>query len=175
MLAEIETAVIARLREKAPQIISLETARSQEVLPSKPAYTLAITKGSIENITDETLKQYVELNIWLAFKNLKNDQARRQGAYPIVEAMAQLLYNQKLGLDIKKIKYTGFTDVTDEPERAESMAVYQLDFKTSYTVSQLEEEDVEDLLSVGLSYLLNGSDIPAVQDVVTLQNQTGGQ
>ncbi|MCX5785668.1 MAG: DUF1834 family protein [Elusimicrobia bacterium] len=173
MLAEIENAVITRLAEKAPTLKQLDTAKSEVVLINTPAYTLAILKGTAEPITQsENTKQHINLSIWLAFKNIKSDKDRRHGAFPVVEAIAQILLDQKLGLEIKGLKYTGFTDVTDEAERAGGMAVYQLDFKTWYVVSKMDEEGTQALLSVGLNYLLNGSTTAAAQDVVTLQ--TGG-
>ncbi len=169
MLAEIENAVIARLAEKAPEIKYLPSAKSVEVLPAKVAYTLAITKGTAEEITPETTRQHIELSIWVAFKNMKSDKDRRHGAFPVVEAVGQLLLKQKLGLEIKAIKYAGFTDVTDNEERTAAMAIYQVDFKTSYTVSKLNEEDTQELLTVALNYLLNGAEPAAAQDAVTLR------
>jgi hypothetical protein len=173
MLAEIEDAVIVYLAAKAPEIKQLDIAKGEEVLAAKVAYMLGITKGPAEVVTDETTRQYIQLAIWVAFKNMKSDKDRRHGAFPVVEAIAQFLLNQKLGLEIKKIKYAGFTDVTAAEERDAGMAVYQLDFKTSYTVTQLDEEGTQELLSVGLNYLLNGSTTAAAQDVLILQ-ETGG-
>ncbi len=174
MLAEIENAVITRLAEKAPEIKQLDIAKGDSVLAAKVAYMLGIMKGPADDITDETTRQHVELSIWVAFRNIKSDKDRRHGAFPVVEAIAQILLKQTLGLEIKKIKYRGFTDVTAPEERAAAMAIYQVDFKTSYTVSKLDDPDTQELLSVGLNYLLNGRDTAAAQDQVILQTETGG-
>jgi|GEM_PF-3824807 len=171
MLAEIESAAIARLGEKIPQLPHVDSMKN--VLTEKMAYTLAIMEGPAEPVTigGEETRQRVKLSLWVAFKNLKSDEDRRKGVFLLLEGIAQMLLGQKLGLDIKRLKYTGFSDVTDPAERQAGQTIYQVNFETSYTVTRLDEEGTEELLKVGLSYLLNGSASAAAGDVVELQTQ----
>jgi hypothetical protein len=169
MLAEIETAIETRLAAKAPQLTLLDISKGAPVLPAGPAYMVQITRGQAEKAAAEAVKQNANISLWLAFKNLKNEKARRHGIYPVVEAVAQFLMFQALGLNIKPISYTGFSEVTAPEEREAGMLIFQLDFETAYTVNKLEEEAAEDLLTVGLSYLLNGAAPAAAQDEVTVQ------
>lgn len=174
MLAEIENAAAARLKEKAPEVPVLDSAKGEDILTAKVAVIMAIQKGPAVAVAQET-KQEVELSLWVAFKNIKNDKDRRHGAFPVVESLAQLLNRQTLGLAIKPLRYGGFLDVTAEQEREAGLAVYQVDFRTSYVMEPLPEEEAQDLLRVGLNYLLDGSANAAAQDVVELRPEPGGE
>jgi len=170
MLAEIENAVIARLAEKLPEIKAVETGKGKAVLAAKAAYTLAIMKGEVEEVTQPSAdKQHVDLYIWVTFKNVKSDQDRRHGAFPAIEGLAQILMNQRLGLEIRKLKYKGFSEASTPEDIAANQAVYQLEFKTSYGIKMLEEEAAQDLVAIGLKYLMGG--VEQAADVVTLKTE----
>jgi len=156
MIAAIEEAIIARLTAKAQRLAYVDIPKGGSCLVAGPSYMLSTRKGEASNPCVGSLKQSVSLSLWLVVPNLRGDAARRKGAYPLIEAVSQLLFLETLELDIAPLKYTGFIDVTEPEELAAGIGIYQLDFSTSYTVRKAEEAESVQLLTLGMSFLLNG-------------------
>jgi len=168
MLAEIENAVIARLKAKAPKLVHLPNPLGTAVQPAQPAYCMGINRGPARR-EGQARRQTAVITLWLAFKNLQNELERRHGVYPLIEALAQLLDKQALGMDIQPLKYAGFQNVTDEDDRAGGLTVYQIDFETAYNIEELDEEGAVNLLTIALNYLVNGATTATATDVVKPQ------
>jgi len=170
MLAEIEDAIIAKLKEAMPAVDYADSVSKAADLHGKISYALAVVSGSAEPISMTSVKQTVQISIWVVFKNFRSDSARREGIFPILEGIAQQLFRQKLGLDINPIMYSGFADVSTDEERLARIGVYQINLSTQYEIHKLDDEDAADLLSVGISYYLDGAAEPIVSgEQVTLQ------
>lgn len=159
MLAEIESAIISRLDAKAPQIRYADIPRGRVHIAASPSFMLTIARGAAERVTMKAFKQRVDIVMWVRVSNLRDDSSRRKGAYPLLEAIAQYLFDEKLGLDISAIDYKGFTDVSLQEEIDAGVGVFQVDFETSYTTRKADEEEVDDLLVTSLSILLNGKPV----------------
>lgn len=156
MLAEIETAVIARLAETAREVRYADIPRGLAPSLPSPCYMLAISKGAATCPTIGAFKQQVDFSLWVRMSNVQNDSKRRQGAFPVLEAIAQFLFLETLDLDIAPISYKGFTDISTQEEWQSRVAVFQMDFTTSYTTRKVSDKSAADLLTLGLSVLSDG-------------------
>ncbi|HOX22379.1 MAG TPA: DUF1834 family protein [Elusimicrobiales bacterium] len=168
MIAELESAIIARLKAKAPQVVHVDAAKGQPTLP-RVCYMLATQKGTAESVAmSGNFKQNLDVSLWVSFQDHSGDSARRAGAYSLIEALAQFLFQETLGLDIRPLRYTGFAEVTIDEERAAGLAIFQLDFSTSHVVTKISDEAAGDLLKIGLKYYLPAAEEPSAQDEVIL-------
>ncbi|MFA5161151.1 MAG: hypothetical protein WC421_02805 [Elusimicrobiales bacterium] len=159
MLAQIEEAIIARLGLFAPLIKRADIPRAGVNSIAGPSYMLAIMKGAATAPAMNACKQHVDIALWVRVSNLQNDAARRKGAYPVIEALAQCLFLEKLGLDITAIAYGGFTDDSAPEELQGCVGVFRLDFSTSYTVRKTGDAESEQLLVAGLNVLYGGKTV----------------
>lgn len=169
MLSEIEQAAIARFTDKLSRIRKAGGKKDGETFGPAPALDAACLEGAFERLSHTSWKQTVTLSLLLTFANPKSEEARRKGANPLVEAIVQLFVGQKLGLEITKIAPAGWREVTNEDDYQEGKIRYLMKFATSYTVEELDEEEVEELLGVSLEYLLKpGNDVADAADQVDL-------
>ena len=81
---------------------------------------------------------------------------------------------QKLGLPIDKLKPKRIDDVSTKEDEDDKKAVIQIEFETGFIIHEMQEEEIDDLLKIGLKYYLqpdhptSGDRIDAV-DVVVLR------
>jgi hypothetical protein len=174
MLAEIEDAIVARLTAKAPQLKYVNVPHGAPVPVTAPSYLLTILKGNAGRPAMNRAKQEVGIKLWVRITNLKDDATRRKAAYPLLEAVAQLLFNERLGLDITHIAYEGFVDITEHNDWSSGIAIFEMSFSTSYTVEKISDEAATDLLSLAMNILLDGKTAPVSGDI-QLQDSTQGE
>ncbi|NLO90671.1 MAG: DUF1834 family protein [Elusimicrobia bacterium] len=165
MLAEIEAAIIDRLKVKAPGLAYFDAAKGESILPPI-CYQLAITRGQAESAPGRGFNQKVNISVWVGLVNLRSDEARRRGVYPLLESLAQMLHREDFGLPCARLRYTGFEDVTVAEERGEGRVVYELSFETHFVVDKQDPEETEELLSLTMKYFLNAAAAPAATDVI---------
>jgi hypothetical protein len=88
--------------------------------------------------------------------------------YPILESIAALLIGNSLGLKIAPIIPKRLDNITEEEEAADGKIVFQLEFETSFIIEKLSDEEIADLVTVGLGYLMLGNE--TASDTVTLDD-----
>jgi len=172
MLAEIENAIIARLKAVAPTVRYADIPRNGVNIVAGPSYSLSVVAGEATAPAMNAMKQRVDIVLWVRVSNLRDDASRRKGAYPIIEALAQHLFLEKLGLDISAIAYGGFTDISEQEEWQAGVGVFRMTFSTSYTVKKTDDAAAADLLTMGLNVLYGGKTV--LTNEITLQGGTDG-
>jgi hypothetical protein len=158
MITAIEEAV---LNEITTRIAALKTGgvqKDSKQLLTANAVAVAVLEGSFERVTQRSWRQDVTVSVLVKLKNMTSEEARRKGINPIVAAIIQLLILKTLGLAIKPLAPKRFRDVTTEEKYSAGVIEYLIEFDTSFTIDALDDEAVEDLISVGLSYLLKPGD-----------------
>ena len=73
-----------------------------------------------------------------------------------------------LGLEITPMRPSRFANITDGEMREKDTMVYQIQFFTSYVMSRADDEDVTDLLRIGLNYYLQDPEDDGVADATDL-------
>jgi len=157
MINEIEQAALQYLTGRITAIRSTGVQADTNGLLVNPALSAACLEGSFKRNAG-AWEQLLTLSIMLEFKHAKGKAARREGANPLVEAIFQLLIGQKLGLKIAKLEPLRWREVTNEDDHEEGKSVYLLQFATSYTIEQLDEEEIEELLGIAIDYFLTPGD-----------------
>ena len=177
MLADIENAIVSRL---GGQPLGLVTTRVQDKgegpVARHPSAFVATVAEKMRRIGNN-LKCEPEIAIILKFRDLRKEEQRRAGIYPILEGVRQALFNQYLGLKIDALLPEEWQDVTREEDRQQGFIIMVMKVKTGYLVNTVDDSDtaaVNDMVTVALQYYLQpdvNSDgtVDAEDDVTTTQ------
>ena len=99
-----------------------------------------------------------------------NVSATEVGAYQIIKDARLLLLNQDLGLTIDRFKPGAVKSLFNKKLLTKSIAVFSLELKTKYVISQPAEANQPDWLRVGFNYYLKpGDDNADASDLLTLR------
>jgi len=168
MLSDIELATLARLEEKGLAVKAFQNQAKAGSL-TVSAISCAVGNGTMRKI-GLRLKWEFPIYLVIEFKNLKSEEDRRKGIYPILEAAINFLFLQDLGMGIDPLVPSAFRDITTEEEEAAGRIVFGAEIKTGFTTERMEDEQAEDLLKVGLNYFLKpGDEVADASDEVTLE------
>jgi hypothetical protein len=168
MLADVEKNALERLKDKNLPVKSLEVKSDKKQSLSSPMVSVYSGNG---RFTKNAQKYHLGYSLFfiVEFRHLKDEASRREGIYPILESIVQLLTLQKLGLSIDALVPASMHNITDEDDARNGLIVWQLEFTTGFIIEAMSDEEVEDLLTVGLSYFLKpGDDIADAEDDVQL-------
>ena len=177
MLVEIENAVIKRLEDNGLDVQELDlkgTGDGSEAEAVKrcklPAVFVALAGGRFEKKSDFLSRMEARILVAVAFKHAVSGRKRRHGAYVSLEAIAGLLANQKLGLDIDPITPGRWYDITDRALAQAGIALYQVEMNTFFDFETVETIALHDLLLIHVDYdLAAGDGEPGATDDITLQ------
>lgn len=183
MILDIIEAVEKRLQDKLPtdnqQILDFKIRKDPSAGYVQPGIYVYVDDGTAQRITDLTDRETVVLNVVVKFKNLKREDERRKGIYPILEGIIGALTRQTLvdgdsnPIGARPLEFTGFRNITLAQENEAGFILFLIQFKIAFTVTKMDDEQVTDLLRMGISYYLQpNNDTPVVTDTLTLQ---GGQ
>jgi len=157
MLSEIESAVLERLQAKLQ-----EPSRASAIGNSaKPGHTIkveeilvGIESGNAKRITQDFLEIAVNLYVTLTFKNLRSEEARRKGIYPLVLATIGYLHENCLGLSINPLNFKNFQNTTTEEQVGNGMVHMTMLFTSSFQIRKIDDAESDELVMLGLSYHL---------------------
>ena len=175
MLADIENAIVARLEAKPLGLVTARVqAKGEGPVARYPSAFVATVAERMRRIGNN-LKCEPEIAIILKFKDLRKEEQRRVGIYPILEGVRQALFNQFLGLAIDALQIEEWQDVTREEDRQQGFIIIAMKAKTGYVVNTVDDSDlaaVNNLVTVALKYYLEpdvNSDgtVDAEDDVTT--------
>jgi len=156
MIAEIEEAIVSRIENKVA------------LAGKQIAVSACLDSGSLERITSNTYRQTVSGDVSMIFRGISTAAQRRQAVYPILEGIEVALLGQQFGLDINPLRIKSFRNVTLDEYREQGLLVYNMEVETSYHIRRLDDEEVDDLLRVGLNYYLQDPLDDAVADASDL-------
>lgn len=154
-LAQIEDAIVARLREKNLSVRDLDKESDKAVV--FPAVFVSTDQGTYERAVMNAFRQTARITLRVYFKDV-SEKKRRQGVYPILEALVGILVGQTLDLPIKPLAPLSFRNETDKELRDDGLVGYAVTFETGYVITPMNDEEAVDLLTVGLSVYLQPDD-----------------
>ena len=168
MLADIEEKIQTRIKEKITGVKDVAVGKNRLALAT-PSTFIAISGGTYKKIGQVSFKHEVSIFLSVEFKNLRGEEERRKGIYPILEAIILTLTLQTLGLTIDPLLPVNLQNVTEEDDAKAGLIVFQIEFKTGYMIAAVSDEVITDLLKVGFDYYLKPGDaISDASDIVTL-------
>ena len=155
---DIERAIETYLVSRIEAIRKTAIQRNMRYIFNNPAITVAILKAKSREVGRRSFRFDPIIDVMVTFYNAKSEEDRREAINPLVIAIIRALTRKKLGLDIDELKPTGFREVTEEEDYKENKILFLLEFTTHFFLQGDEDEIVDDLLPVGLSYLLKPGD-----------------
>lgn len=169
MFAAIENKSVERLNTKLESVrrVAVDEAHSTNTL-KLPGVDVIIGNFSFTKVAQH-YKVVPQVFVIVTFQNLRSVKDRRQGVYPVLQAIIGLLVGNKLGLAIDPLKPKRGDNITEEKEAEEGKVIFQLEFETGFIIEAQSDEVLVDLLTIGLNYYLKpGDDTADAQDLVTL-------
>lgn len=172
MLTDIENKIMERLNLKLTGVsrIAIDEGHSEFNL-KLPTVDVMVGGGTFSQATMAGYKMTPSVYVIVTFQHLRNVEERRKGVYPIIESIMALLIGNKLGLKIDALKPKRLDNITNEAEAEEGKIVIQIEFETSFMISTLSDEEITDLLRIGLNYYLQDpadDHVADASDTVTL-------
>lgn len=167
MLTDIEEKIAERLEAKLaePKRVDIEAAHTALAVPS---VDVIVGGGDFAKVSQH-YKLKADVFVVVTFQNLRSVKDRRKGVYPILESIVALLVGNSLGIKIDPLIPRRLDNITEEKEAKEGKIVFQLEFETSFVIQKLSDEEIVDLLSIGLNYYLKpGDDTADAADLVSV-------
>jgi phage gp37-like protein len=185
MIAEIETAIIDRIKSAAGMkyLRAVESYGGQldeeinDVVRVLPAVwvTFAGTGKPVQQGENRFIKP-ATFAVMCGARSVRSERTTRQdgpagevGAYRILQDVETLLLMQDFGLAIDYFRPGAVRTLYNTRLRNNGLAVFAQEWHTKYVVTKPTDDEV-DFLRVGLNYNLKpGDDNPDASDLVTLQ------
>lgn len=154
MFAEIEEKIVERLNTKLSGVhrVAIDEAHSPLSL-SLPGVDVIVGGGSFSRIAQH-YKVNPSVFVIVTFQNLRSVRDRRKGVYPILQSIMALLIGQRLGLKIDALVPRRLDNITEREEAEQGKVVFQMEFETGFVIQTQSDEDLTDLLKIGLNYYL---------------------
>lgn len=171
MITEIENAIIDKLETGGLSVrdIAIKAGSTGIVYP---AVFLSTETADYKRITQAKYRCELSIVIVVIFKNFKSEKDRRHGVYPILQSVIGLLLLQDFDLDISPTIPNSFRNVTDNDLADKGLMAYQIELRTSYVIEKIDDEELFDLLRIGLEYYLQDPEDDGVmdaQDIIDLE------
>ena len=158
MLTAIEQATLQRLTDRIPELKSAAVQKDSRQQLRDISVAVAVLDGKFGKIGQACFRNECTVSILLKFKNMQSEEARRRGINPLVIAATQLLIGQRLDLEISPLVPITFRDVTTDEKYDAGVIEYLLTFTTWFDIRQLDEEDLGELVTLAIDYLLTPDD-----------------
>jgi len=118
-----------------------------------PSFTVAIIKGDFEPEGMDKITESVEVVVTLIVKNIANEEQRRMMIHPMVSYVVQKLHHNDLGLQMEPLTVSGWNDVSTAEHLGLALTLFEIKFKTQFTVvPEAAEENYRELLSIGSTF-----------------------
>ncbi len=183
MFNEIIDAIERRLEDKMPadniDIKDFRVIKNTSFVYTQPGIYVFIDDGTSQITTaNDSDRLTPVVNIVVKFKHLKREDERRKGVYPIIEGIIGALERYDLTdadgnpLKVRSLRLMSFRNITLPVEDNAGFILYQIQFKLSYTITKMDDEQVTELLTMGVNYYLQpNNDTPVATDVITLKEE----
>ena len=119
-----------------------------------PSFSVAIVKGDFEpEGMNGRITESVEVVVTLIVKNLANEEQRRMMIHPMVSYVVHKLHKNDLGLQMEPLTVSGWNDVSTSEHLVLALTLFEIKFKTQFTVTpEAAEENFRELLSIGSTF-----------------------
>lgn len=171
MLSDIEDKITERLTEQLETVARVTIDKAHSPVSLKlPGVDVIVAGGAFSRVAQQ-YKITPQVFVVVTFQNLRSTQDRRKGVYPIIESILALLIGQKFGLAIDGLKPKRLDNITEEKEAEAGKIIFQIEFETGFIIEAQSDEELVDLLTVGLNYYLqepSDDDVADATDEITL-------
>ena len=115
-----------------------------------PSFTVAVIKGDFEQEgMGGKITESVEVVVTLIVKNIANEEQRRKMIHPMVSYVVHKLHRNDLGLQMEPLTVSGWNDVSIAEHLGIALTLFEIKFKTQFTVvPEAAEENYRELLSI---------------------------
>lgn len=146
-----------------PKHVDINEAHSALFVPS---IDVIAGEGKFEKVAQD-YKLKTAVFVIVTFQHLRSVRDRRKGVYPILEAIIACLVRQTLELKIDPLIPKRVDNITEKDEAEDGKIVMQIEFETGFIFNKLSEEEINDLITIGLNYYLKpGDDVADAQDII---------
>lgn len=177
MIAEIEQAMIDRieasaLKDYVPVVGGyrrfLSVLRGKTISGELPAIFVKYVGGGCEKVA-QSYKHAATWRLLIITHDSLKEKTRTEvnkGAYAIIESLLSLFVTYDLGLAITPFKPTKISPIWDEPSDLRGLAVYSIDFTTTFNFDLIADDDaIADLLRIGLEGYLQYPEDDGEKDI----------
>lgn len=175
MIEDIERGIISHLRDKWDEhggdtmVHEFDINMDFKDLLNAPSISVATENVAVRQVTDGIIELKPTVSLYLAFKDVGKPDQRRHGIYPIIVAVLRLLSGEDLELEITPLLPVLCREVYHVQLKESGYIAFQLQFTTSFNEERIDDADVVQLLSEGLSYYLGDENVDAdATDEITL-------
>lgn len=177
MLGEIETGIIARLRELWPEhgdggnISQFDIGKDFSDINSFPSISAAIESIQPRRNADRSINLAPTISLYLVFKSVARTNLRRAGMYPIVMGVIGLLSGNRLDLNIEPLLPVSADEIYHDQLKKIGAIGYRLRFKTDFDCELIDPAAAVDLISLGLTYYDGQTDVVMAQDEISFTEE----
>lgn len=183
MFNEIIDSIQRRLENTMPMdnldIQDFRVIKNTSFTYTQPGIYVFIDDGTSQPITaNDSDRLTPVVNVVVKFKNLKREDERRKGVYPIIEGIIGALERYELTdadgnlLQVRPLRLLSFRNITLPAEDQAGFILYQIQFKLSYSITKMDDAQATELLTMGISYYLQPDNVtPVVTDLLTLKEE----
>jgi len=166
MLADLQLAILDNLKANGLDVreISFKDMIDGTLNLTRPAVNITINQATVKQVTLYTYKYVATVSLIIIFQHLKGgyegEARRKEGIYKLIEAIANNLTLQKLGLELENpLIPTGFRNITTAEYAKGGYQLYQMQFWCSYNVDMKNNDgDFGDISSILVDYWLKPHD-----------------
>jgi hypothetical protein len=128
---------------------------------TRTGMSVAVVSGNYEKPElDGMLEETVKIIVLMVFENVASEEFRRQSAHSAVQYVVSKLQGQTLGLDIKPIEATGWSEVTTPESLGRALLIVEANFTTAIEIiPDIEKCDYRELESIWSSYEMDGDTV----------------
>jgi hypothetical protein len=151
-------------------IYEFDARKGLDTINRTPAICVATESVGFRQVDECTVKWSPKVMLYMVFKNVSNEAARRRGVYPILEGVTKLLQLQTLGLDIEPlVPGLSADEIIHAAFEQRGYIGFKIPFTTSFDVEKYEEpQEAIKLLMSGIKYFMQPDDGENdSQDIVT--------
>lgn len=137
-----------------------------------PSFAVTIIKGDFEPEGMDKITESVEVVVTLIVKNLANEEQRRMMIHPMVSYVVQKLHHNDLGLQMEPLTVSGWNDVSSAEHLAIALTLFEIKFKTQFTVvPEAAEENYRELLSISSTFKSPTPDFETLSEATVITKE----
>lgn len=154
MLKELEEAIAERINTKLASVhrVAIDEAHSPNSL-KLPGVDVIVGGGKFVRVA-QNYKLKASVYVVVTFQHLRSVADRRAGVYPILESIAALLIGNQFELKVDALTPVRLDNITEKEEAEAGKIVFQIEFETGFIITKQSDEELVDLLTIGLNYYL---------------------
>jgi hypothetical protein len=146
-LGAVEDALLARLKDRRLEdgtglrVDEFDIQRDFDDLRTPVQVASAIEDLGLRRVTNEVFTCEFTVMLYVAFKSVRGDRARRRGTYPLVMSIIAILSGQDLGMDIEELQPGRAQEIFHQTLRDKGYIGWKIPLKSSFDFEVQRPED----------------------------------